>query len=178
MYAGEAQGEAVFFCEGRVCHYSLSSVRVGPAGKTHSVGIEKEVAGGLAGTDQKGGEGIGAVALRKGAQIGIGQDIHIVNQEVAAAFEECPCVEDCPTGFQKHSPFIADAELHPVLPFAPVLHLVGKMMDIHHGAVKAAPQEFAGDYFNQRMAVHRHKGLGHRVGQGFEAGAQARGEYH
>jgi hypothetical protein len=56
--------------------------------------------------------------------------------------------------------------------------LLCKVVDIHHKALVALPSQPFNDQIEQWLSPYRHQCLGHRVGKWFQAGSQARREYH
>ena len=56
--------------------------------------------------------------------------------------------------------------------------LVREVMDIDDEVVIATRHELGDDVVQQRLAAHGHERLGHRVRDGFQAGAEPRGKDH
>ncbi len=162
--------------------------------------VEEEVAGGFAGLDGEGGEGvIFGVELQHAAEIDVADDVDVVEKEelvhlvgfrlggIAAAGSTASAIfEEEPGGFfqaaagVQQNIFAGDFDAHAevFIGFQIVDDQVGEVMDVDDHFVDAEGAQAGEGDFEQRAAGEFDEGLGAMVGERAEAGAEAGGEDH
>ena len=93
-----------------------------------------------------------------------------MDKEPSAALQQRPGMVDSASRLQKTIPLVRNTHRHNILTANPFLYHVRKMMDIYDRAFHTVRFEFACNMFYQRLPTHRHKGLGHRIGDRLQAG--------
>ena len=187
---GECQRTARFRINlGR--HYMvIATISVHPAQKAQCIMIKKQETACHALADKQCSKSIILHLRLKPMDIAVGKDVDIVDKETSAAFEETARMQHSTTGFKQKLTLVAYLEQHfadtgipprkrnPILRFNPLLHLVGKIMDIDNNLINSRRLQFTGNMFNKRFITHRHQSLGKSISKGFKTRSQTCSKNH
>ena len=124
--------------------------------------------------------GVWTIVLEQCCEVGVAEDIDIMDEDGAVGVEERSCFFDAATRFEQLFAFVADADVEPevVVRLQIVDDLVGEMMHIDHNALYANRLESVDDMPQERLPPYPDQCLRHRVGKRFEACAETCGENH
>ena len=155
----------------------LTSLDVLPAHEAESV-VEKQMARRGAVGNEQGCFGSGGSI--EGVEVGIGEDVDIVDEDGRCGVEEVTCVFYATARLEQAVAFVADKDIEAeaVVSIEEVDDLLTEMMDVDDDAFEAKCLQTLDDVLQQGLTSHRHEGFGHRVGEGAEACAEAGSENH
>ena len=154
----------------------LPSLHIGPSHEALPL-AEEQIALGDAVADQQGS--IRHRTVVEPGEIGVAQDIDVVDQHRAVGLKPMGSMTDATTRVEEFGGLVRDMYLHPeVVGVEIVDDLVGEVVHIDHDAGKALRLQFSDDVSQQRFPRHGHQCLGHSIGERLQAGAQPCREYH
>ena len=143
---------------------------VGPSDETVLL-VEEEVTLGVALGDKK--RGCRRVVV-EGEEVGIGEDINVVNEDGVSVGEETSSLLESPTRLEQHIGFVAetDVNVEGVIGFDKVDDLLGEVMNIDDDFCHSDGFQLLDEYLYKGFATNGHHCLGHSVGEGFETSAE------
>jgi len=149
--------------------------------------VEEKLAGGRAGLDGKGGEGVVfIVELEHAAKVDGADDVYIVEKEglgrrVARLLQEKPsCFFQTAASVEQKIVFAGDFDAHAeiVVGFDVVSDHIGKVMDVDDDFVDAEGAKAREGDFEESAAIDFDEGFWTGVGERAQARAEAGGEDH
>ena len=156
----------------------LAGLDVLPAQQSHGV-VEEQVTLGLAAAHQQHGILVVLMLAREPRVVHVVQYVYIVNQDGLVVAEEALRLLQSPTGLQQLRRLVAEVHQRGIVLLGDVVqNLLGKVVDVDHETVVALGLQPADVDIEQRRASDGHQRLGHGVGEGLQAGTEARCQYH
>ena len=133
--------------------------------------IEKQISLGLSLRNKECG---GTCILVKGEQIGVGENIYVVNENELVVGEQASCFFQSSTRFEKHVCFVAElyVDAKRLLGLYEINDLLSKVMDVDDNVGHPDVFESFNQYLYKRFPIERHHRLGHCVGEWFESCAE------
>ena len=146
----------------------FTRLNVCPPNEAHVI-VEEQVALSLSLRNEE-GYVVSFVSLNEAWQVGIAQDVNVVNHDGRIGREELLRMLQSAPRVKQGFALVGDEELGaPVVALDVVDNLVGKVMRIHHDALRAGADKLLSNMLKQGLTSNGDERLGHRVGQGLEA---------
>ena len=143
---------------------------IGPSDETVLL-VEEEVTLGVALRDEERG---GCRFIVEGEEVGIGEDINVVNEDRVSVGEEASSLLESPTRLKELISLIAETDVNAkgVIGLDKVNDLLSEMMDINDDFSHTYGFQFLNEYLYKGFAIDGHHRLGHGVGERFETSAE------